>query len=125
MSVEFRDKRAGSAVSLPPKDPDAVEPYYIVWCDIDGTNDGGASDDGELQSATISTATWTVPTGITKDSDNKDAVTINNVSYGANTVATIWLSAGTDNTDYDLLCRIVTSDSRTLDKTITIRVRAQ
>jgi hypothetical protein len=111
------------AKTMPSKDPNAVEPYFIVWCDKDGTNDGSANDDGELKGATISTATWTVATGITKDSDNTNAVTIDGVSYAANTVATIWLSSGTADTDYDLLCRITTSDSRTLDKTITIPVR--
>jgi len=112
-------------MSLPAKDPNSIEPYFIVWCDEDGTNDGGATDNGELQGATISTATWTVPTGITKTSDNTSAVTIQGVSYAINTVATIWLSGGTDGTDYECLCRITTSDSRTLDKTITIRVRSQ
>jgi hypothetical protein len=105
------------------KDPNAVEPFHIYWCDRDGTNDGSANDDGDLQGATISTATWTVPAGITKDSDNTNAITISGVDYAANTVATIWLSGGTADTDYDLLCRITTSDSRTLDKTITIPVR--
>ena len=112
------------ATVLPSKDPDNVEPYFIVWCDKDGTNDGSTGDSGELQGATIATATWTVPTGITKASDNKNAVTIAGVSYSANTVATVWLSGGTANTDYDCLCRVVTSDSRTLDKTITIPVRS-
>ena len=110
---------------LPPKDPNAVEPYFIVWCDQDGTNDGTADDMGELQGSTISTVAWTVPTSITEDSANTNAVTIKGVEYGAATVCTIWLSAGTVNTDFDLLCRIVTSDSRTLDKTMTVRVRNQ
>lgn len=107
---------------MPKKDPNSVEPYFIVWCDIDGTNDGTATDDGELQGATISTATWTVPSGITEDSSNQSAVTINGISYGINTVATIWLSGGTAGTEYSLLCRITTSDSRTLDKTIVVPV---
>ena len=109
---------------LPPKDPDAVEPYFIVWCDADGTNDGATGDAGELQGATISTSVWTVA-GITKDSNNKAAITIAGISYGANTVTAIWLSGGTDGTDYDLHNRIITSDSRTLDKTITVMVRSQ
>lgn len=112
------------SVQMNEKDPDSVEPYFIVWCDKDGTNDGSSSDDGELQGETIATATWTVPTGITKDSSNTDAVTIQGVSYSANTVATVWLSGGTHNTDYDILCRITTA-TRTLDKTITIPVRSQ
>lgn len=110
---------------MPEKDPNAVKPYHIVWCSPDGTNDGGQNDIGELQGETISTVTWTVPAGITKDSDNKAAITIHGVSYAINTVATIWLSSGTDDTNYDLACRIVTSGSRTLEKTIRIPVRSQ
>lgn len=105
------------------KDPDSIEPYFIVWCDPDGTNDGSANDKGELQGATIVSATWTVPTGITKNSSNQNAVTIHGVNYVVNTVTTIWLSGGTAGADYDLTCRITTSDARTLDKTITIPVR--
>jgi len=105
------------------KDPNAVRPYHVVWCDLSGLNDGSATDDGELQGATISTMAWTVPSGITKDSDHKNALTIQGVSYGVNTVCTIVLSGGTVNTDYDLVCRITTSDGRTLDQTITIMVR--
>ena len=108
---------------LPAKDPDNVEPYHIVWCDKDGTNDGSTTDSGELQSATISTSAWTVPSGITEDSNNTAAITIAGVSYGANTVATIWLSGGTAGNVYELTNQITTSDSRTLDKSICVRVK--
>jgi len=109
---------------LPPKDPDAVEPYFIVWCDEDGTNDGTANDEGELQGTTIGTSSWT-GAGITLDSDNKSAVTIAGIDYDASTVATVWLSGGTAGTDYDLLNEIITTDLRTLQKTITVMVRSQ
>ena len=109
---------------LPPKDPDAVEPYFIVWCDEDGTNDGSADDSGELQGETIGTSGWTV-TGITKDSDNEDSVVIAGVTYDPATVSTVWLSGGTDGVDYDLLNEIITTDIRTLQKTITVMVRNQ
>lgn len=108
---------------LPSKDPNNIEPYFIVWCDEDGTNTGAATDGGELQGATISTVTWTVPTGITKNSDNKDACTIAGISYAISTVCTIWLSGGTAGEDYELNCKITTSDSRTLDQSIIIPVR--
>jgi len=108
---------------VPSKDPDDTEAYFIVWCSKDGTNDGTTSDTGELQSATISTSTWTIPTGITKDSDNTAAVTIAGVSYGINTVSTVWLSGGTDDTDYELTCVSTTSDSRTISKSIIVPVR--
>ena len=110
---------------LPPKDPSALEPYFIVWCDEDGTNDGTAGDAGELQGATIGTSGWTV-TGITEDSSDKAAVTIASVAYDVDTVATIWLSGGTDGVDYELLNQIDTSDGReNLSKTITVMVRDQ
>ena len=111
------------STTLPSKDPENVEPYHIILCDIDGTNDGTASDSGYLQSATISSATWTVPAGITKDSSNQNAVTIAGVSYGADTVATIVVSAGTDDQENILKCVIVTSDGRKEVKRIIIPVR--
>ena len=110
---------------LPPKDPSAAEPYFIVWCDEDGTNDGTVNDSGELQGATIDTSGWTTP-GITEDSEDTAAVTIAGVAYDVDTVATIWLSGGTDGVDYDLLNTVDLSDGRTgMKKTITVMVRDQ
>ncbi len=82
------------------KDPDSVLPYKINWSDW--------LSSGE----TISTSTWTVPAGITKDSDTNTT-----------TAATIWVSGGTDDTDYDLVNQITTSDGATVDRTIRLRVR--
>ena len=113
-------------MTLPTKDPLAVEQFHIVWCTLaDGTNDGSTSDTGELQGTTIDVVTWTVPTGIIKDSSNESSVTIAGVTYDVDTVATIWLSGGTHDVDYDLECKITTNDAtpRTLYKTITVRVR--
>ena len=116
------------ATLMPSKDPNAIEPYFIVWCDEDGTNTGAAADRGELQGAGINPAlvVWTLPAGIGTDSDNTDAVTINGVVYAANTVTTIWLKLGTGNKNYACHCQIVTDDAtpRTLEKTIIIPVRA-
>ena len=109
----------------PDKDPDAVDCYYLVLCSRDGVNTGGATDTGELQGATISSATWTVPSGLTKASSNQAAVTIQGVAYAVNTVAAVWLSGGTDGVDYLVSCRIVTSDGRTLDHSVMLQVRAQ
>ena len=110
----------------PSKDPNNIEPYFFIWCSKkSGLNSGAAADTGELQGATIASYTVTVPTGITKNSDNKSAVTIKGVSYGANTVVTVMLSGGTAGTEYSVNCRIVTSDSpaRTLDATMIIPVQ--
>lgn len=109
---------------VPPKDPNSVEPYFFIWCDKDGTNTGGATDSGELQGATISTKVITPDSGITVDSSSLAAVTIRGVAYGINTVVTVWLSGGTDGVDYNVACRITTSDSRTLDKTMVVPVRS-
>ncbi len=110
-------------MSLPAKDPDSVEPYFIVWCDPDGTNTGAATDDGELQGATISTVEWTVPTGITKDSSNQNSVTIAGIIYAVNTVCAIWLSGGTAGREYTIVCKITTSDNRTLEWSIVVPVK--
>jgi hypothetical protein len=103
------------------KHPDSIEPYFVVWCDMDGTNSGAAADDGELQGETIVTATWTVPSGLTKVSQNQNAVTINGTAYGVNTVATVYLSGGTDNSFYEIKCSITTL-TRTLAKTFILPV---
>jgi len=81
------------------KDPDAVLDYPMNWADwLDGD--------------TISTSTWTVPDGITKDSDSKTT-----------SATTIWLSGGTAGLDYTLINHIVTAAGREDDRTIIIKVR--
>lgn len=111
------------ATILPSKDPDDIDFYYVVWCSENGTNDGSASDDGELQGATISTSNWTVPAGITEDSSDTNTIVIQGTTYSANTVATITVSGGTVELDYTLTNVITTSDGRTLSKSITIPIR--
>ena len=102
------------------KDPNSVETFTVVWASKDNTNDGTASDTGDLQGETISTAVATVPSGITLDSENKNETSIQGVTYAVNTVHNMVLSGGTAGTEYAILSRVTTSGSRTLDKTITI-----
>jgi hypothetical protein len=110
-------------VLLPTKDPDDIEPYFIVWCDkATGLNDGSKKDSGILQGASIVTATWTVPTDLTKESESQAAITIAGINYLQDTVTTIWLSGGIAKTSYDLTCVVTLSDGRTLSQTITIPV---
>jgi len=109
--------------TLPTKDPDDTEPYFIVWCDKStGINDGSQKDNGELQGATIVSAVWTLPPGIVEEDSNQDAITIAGINYAANTVCTIWLSGGTAKTNYTLECQIVTSDGRLLTRSIIVPV---
>ena len=83
------------------KDPNAVLDYGFDWSDwLD-----------EVTDESISTSTWTVPSGITKDSDSKmDGIT------------TIWLSGGTAGETYLIANRIVTSASRTEDRSFKAKV---
>lgn len=83
------------------KDPDATLDYIVDWSDW-------------LSTDTISTSTWTVPTGVTKVTDTK-----------TDTSATIWVSGGTAGTNYALANKIVTAAGRTEEKSITLRVRQQ
>ena len=82
------------------KDPNEVKDYTLVW----GARRLATSE-------TISTSTWTVPTGITKDTDTD-----------TDTTTTIWLSGGTGGVEYTLTNRVVTSQGRTYDWSITVNV---
>ena len=87
-------------MSLFKKDPNAVLDFAFDWSSWLATGE------------TISSRTITVPTGITKDSDSE-----------ASGVVTVWLSGGTANTWYDVACKIVTSASRTDERTMRIQVQ--
>jgi len=79
------------------KDPDAVLDYVFDWSDW--------LADGE----TISSHEISIETGITKDSDSADDDSV-----------TVWLSGGTAGEEYTVACKIVTSDSRTDERSMNI-----
>ena len=82
------------------KDPEAVLDYawdWTAWL---------------VAAETISTATITVPTGITKNSQS--------IAAG---VVTAWMAGGAAGTRYGLICRIVTNQGRTDDRTLYIDVK--
>lgn len=83
------------------KDPQAILPYLVQWGDW-------------LAGDTIATSTWTLPDGITKDSDSHTTST-----------STIWLSGGTAGAEYELVNHIVTNSDppKEEDRTITIIMR--
>lgn len=70
------------------KDPQAIWPYTIDYVNLLPTGE------------TISSVTWTVPTGITKVSQ-----------ANTTTTATVVLSGGTAGQRYEVLCHIVTTPS--------------
>ena len=95
------------------KDPQGVLDYVFDWkADTNGSRDPHATD-WLVTGETISTHTMTSETGITVDSSS---------ITDTNTSVTVWLSGGTAETDYDVTCHIVTSDSRADDRTVTISV---
>lgn len=93
-------------MSIPPnsnkktKDPNAVLDYAISW-----VNWLGASE-------TISSSTWVIDSGITKDSDSSDSTT-----------ATVWLSGGEVGATYTVTNRIVTNQNRTNDRSLLITIQ--
>jgi hypothetical protein len=95
------------ALRWPSKDPDDVLDYQIDWL-------GDANDPGPLYGLgdAISDSAWTVPAGISKESDTFDDGSV-----------TIWLSGGTAGETYEFLNRITTDDGRVLDQTVKIKVK--
>lgn len=80
-------------------DPEAVLDYAVDWSDWLGAD-------------TIASATWTVPTGLTKASQAETT-----------TKSTAWISGGTAGTTYSVECRITTVGGRTDERTITLVCR--
>ena len=83
----------------PFKDPNEVLDYVIDWSE-------------RLGDDTITGSTWTVPTGITKDSDSS-----------TDTATTIWLSGGTAGAQYVFTNRIVTAAGRTMDQSVKLKMK--
>lgn len=81
------------------KAPSSVLDFVVDWS-------------GWLGTDTISTSTWSVPAGITKNSDIHDTTT-----------ASIWLASGTAGNDYKLTNTIVTVGGRTESRDLFITVR--
>lgn len=82
------------------KDPDEVLDYKVDW-----TNNLDTGD-------TVSTSTFTVEAGLTKDSESNTT-----------TDSTVWLSGGTSGASYLVTCRIVTAQARTKEREFRVKVR--
>ena len=90
------------ALTLAPKDPDETLDYIVDWSARLGADD------------TISTSAFTVPAGLTKDSDDNTTTT-----------ATVWLSGGTLGETYEILNRVTTAGGRTYDQTLKLKIKAK
>ena len=82
------------------KDPSAILDYAFDWSTWLATGE------------TISSHVVTADSGLTKDSDSE-----------SDGIVTAWLSGGTAGTNYNVACKIVTSDSRTEERSVTILVQ--
>lgn len=91
------------------KDPDAELDWLFDWkAKTNGTGDS----DWLASTETISSHTISVESGLTKDSDSE-----------SNGAVIVWLSGGTVGEEYSVACRIVTSENRTDERTIKIRIK--
>lgn len=68
----------------------------------------------EVSLASISSAAWDVPSGITNASQRTSGLS-----------AFITLTGGEDGADYDITCTLTPSVGNPIDKTITVQVRSQ
>ena len=81
------------------KDPESVLDYTINWSNFLTTGDS------------IASATYTVATGINKDSESNTTTT-----------TTVQLSGGTAGTVYEIKCVITTAASRTIARRFRVKV---
>lgn len=81
------------------KDPNARLDFGIRWTEW-------------LAGDAIQSATWTVPTGLTKAAESHSTDT-----------AYVWLEGGTTGSSYPVMCRIETVGGRIDDRTIQIIVK--
>ncbi len=93
------------------KDPNATLIYTFDWAN-NGPNDASQDDDGWLQSATISTSTFILPSDLTNVTDTNTTTT-----------ASIKISGGRNGKNYIVTNRIVTDGGETEDRSIEIKVR--
>jgi hypothetical protein len=74
-------------------DPADKDWFFFCWCDVEtGLNDGSSSDTGELQGALLSSFVL-AGDGVTLLASNQNAVTVEGVSYDANTVVAYKITA--------------------------------
>jgi hypothetical protein len=97
------------------KDPDAVLDWKFDWA---ASTNGSGSTDWLAAGETIAAASHT----ITVTPVTASPLTVDSSSQtDANTSVTVWLSGGLAGTEYSVACEIVTSDSRTDERTMKIK----
>jgi hypothetical protein len=103
------------SLKWPPKDKDETLDYSIDW--------SRALEGGE----TISSVAWSI---INSDKDKVSfpiGTTVdglkNLTQTNTQSVTTLYLSGGTDNKEYTIYCSITTTENRTKERPVKIRIR--
>lgn len=103
------------------KDPDAILDWRFDWKPLTNSSEGGTSDwlgaDETISTDTDGFAIIISPSetgGLQEDSSELT---------DAGTSVTVWLSGGEAGQDYTVTCRITTTENRTDDRSITVKVR--
>ena len=103
------------SLKWPPKDKDETLDYSLDW--------SRALEGGE----TIVSVSWSI---INSDKEKVDfplGITIdglkNLTQTNTQTVATIYLSSGIDNREYTIYCSVTTSEGRTKERPVKVRIR--
>jgi hypothetical protein len=103
------------SLKWPNKDKDEVLDYSIDWSRF--------LEEGE----TVTSVSWKIKDASGDKVDFNPSSTVNGltlvVQSNTTTVATIYLSNGTDNTEYTLYCNVGTSASRVAERPVKIRIR--
>jgi hypothetical protein len=71
-------------------------------------------DDWLAEGETISTVQWTVEAGL---------ISTGTPDTHTDTTATIWLEGGEVDEEYDVACKITTSQGRVVERTFTVKVQ--
>jgi hypothetical protein len=109
-AVEPRDKEpmGGSMLQWPEKDPNEVLDYELDWAE----DEEPRLETGE----TLLTSAWSVVTGDV-------VIDVVKTDFTPQGLSTVWLSGGTPGTKCVLLNRVTTSEDRTYDKSVSLRIR--
>lgn len=95
-------------MSWPTKDPDEVLDYQLDWADANNPR----LEDGE----TLTASTFSIVEG---------SVEIESQTYASSGLATVWLSGGTAGEKCTILNRVTTSEGRTYDCSVNLRIRTK
>lgn len=103
------------SLKWPPKDKDETLDYSIDW--------SRSLEGGE----TIQSVSWSIVDSTGEKVSFTTGQTVsglkNLTQTSTSTVATVFLSAGVDNREYKLFCLILTTQGRSKERAVSIRIR--